>query len=141
MDSKAWKDVQDRIWACELCRNHGRIACDIRQQTEAPCRDIKLLLVGIAPPYVTGVAQKIRARSATNDPDDNLRKLFVLATLPFSWEGLLARGVFLIHSVKCAIIPKDRHQNPPHDVVDTCASPHFVEEVKLIRPQRVVTFG
>ncbi|MGH9783174.1 MAG: uracil-DNA glycosylase family protein [Terriglobia bacterium] len=141
MDMDAWNDVQDRIWSCEICRAHPRVACDIRQRTEAPSHDVRLLLVGVAPPYVKGVTSKTLARSATNDRGDNLRKYFVLATLPFPWEGLLARGMFLIHGVKCAITPKDRHQNPPNDVVDACAPLHFVEEVKPIRPPRVVVFG
>jgi uracil-DNA glycosylase len=84
---------------------------------------------------------KTRARSATNHADDNLRKLFILATLPGSWDALLARGLFLIHSVKCAITLKDGHQNPPDDVVNACAPPHFVQEVGLLRPPRVVAFG
>lgn len=137
----AWNNLQGRIRACELCRGHARVACDIRQETDAPDHHVKLLLVGIAPPYVRGVTQKSRARSATNHPDDNLRKLFILATLRFPWNDLLARGMFLIHSVKCAIVPKDRHQNPPVPVVDACAARHFVEELKLIRPPRVVAFG
>ena len=141
IDTIAWRTVQDAIWACEVCRGHRRVACDIRQQTGAPDQDVKLLLVGIAPPYVAGTVQKTRARSATNHPDDNLRKLFILATLPGTWEDLLARGLFLIHSVKCAITVEDRHQNPPDHVVDACAPPHFVQEVKLMRPPRVVVFG
>jgi uracil-DNA glycosylase len=141
IDGTAWQTAQDTIWACELCRDHKRVACNIRQQTEVPARDLKLLLVGIAPPYVSGVLQKTRARSATNQPDDNLRKLFILATIPGAWEDLLARGLFLIHSVKCAITVEDRHQNPPDDVVDACALPHFVQEVTLMRPPRVVVFG
>ena len=140
-DTNAWRTVQHAIWACEMCRSHKRIACDIRQQTEAPARDVKLLLVGIAPPYVAGIGQKTQARSATSHFDDDLRKLFILATLAGTWEGLLDRGLFLIHSVKCAITVEDRHQNPPDDVVDVCAPPHFVQEVKLIRPPRVVVFG
>ena len=141
IDSTAWKRVQDTIWACELCRDHGHVACDIRQQTETPVQNVKLLLVGIAPPYVPGIVQKTPARSATNHPDDNLRKLFILATLPGAWEDLLARGLFLIHSVKCAVTRKEGHQNPPDEVVDACASPHFDQRVKLIRPPRVVVFG
>lgn len=118
-----------------------RVARDIRQQTDTPAQAVKLLLVGIAPPYVAGVTGKVLALSATVDPNDNLRKLFILSTLATSWESLLARGMFLIHSVKCAITPKDGHQNPPDKVVDACAPPHFVNEVEFIRPQRVVAFG
>ena len=141
IDAADWRTIQGTIWACELCRDHKRVACSIRQQTEAPAEDVKLLLVGIAPPYVSGIVQKARARSATNHPDDNLRKLFTLTTLPGAWEDLLARGLFLIHSVKRAITVEDRHQNSPDDVVDTCALLHFVQEVKLMRPPRVVVFG
>jgi uracil-DNA glycosylase len=135
-----WKDIQDRVWSCDLCRAQIRVALNIRQQTEVPAQAVKLLLVGIAPPYVDGVTEKVPALSATNDPKDNLRR-FILATLVTSWESLLAQGLFLIHSVKCAITLKDGHQNPPDKVVDACASHHFVEEIKLMRPQRVVAFG
>jgi len=136
-----WRTIQDAIWACEACRHHGRVACNIRQQTDALVRQVKLLLIGIAPPFEEGVVVKTPARSATNHADDNLRKLFILATLPASWEDLLARGLFIIHSVKCAIARKDGHQNPPDDVVNTCTPPHFVQEVQLLRPPRVVAFG
>jgi hypothetical protein len=136
-----WKDIQGRVWTCDLCQAQIRVAQNIRQQTEAPAQVVKLLLVGIAPPYVPGVTEKIQALSATNDPDDNLRKRFILATLVASWESLLAQGLFLIHSVKCAITRKDAHQNPPNKVVVLCAMPHFVNEIEFIRPQRVVVFG
>lgn len=141
VDPKTWQTLQDKIWECELCRQQGRVACNIRQQTEAPARDIKLLLVGIAPPYLEGIVEKTRARSATNNPNDNLRKLFILATLHGRWEDLLCQGLFLIHGVKCAITEQDRHQNPPDDVVDACAALHLVEEVMLLRPPRVLAFG
>jgi uracil-DNA glycosylase len=104
-------------------------------------RPVKLLLVGVAPPVEEGVEVKTIARSATNHAEDNLRNLFILATLPRSWEDLLARGLFLVHSVKCAITVKDRHQNPPDPVVNACAPPHFVQELRLLRPPRVIIFG
>ena len=105
-----WSEVQGRIWDCELCREHGRVACVIRQQTEAPPRHVKLMLIGVAPPYTSGVETKSVADSATNDDDDNLRKLFVEATLGLPWATLVDRGLFLSHAVKCAIRPNDRHQ-------------------------------
>jgi hypothetical protein len=141
IDTVSWKMVQDAIWACEACRHHGRVACNIRQQTDSPVRSLKLLLVGIAPPIMEGIIQKTRALSATNNPDDNLRKRFILATLRGPWEDLLSQGLFLVHSVKCAIREKDRHQNPPDDVVDACAPPHFIQEYLLLHPPRVVVFG
>src|SRR2546427_7521045 len=113
VDVKAWKSVQDGIWACELCRKQPRVACDQRQKAEAPGRNVKLLLVGVAPPHAEGITTKTQARSATNNLDDNLRKFFILASLPLTWEDLLSRGMLLIHAVKCAITPKDRHQDPP----------------------------
>ena len=85
--------------------------------------------------------RKIPAKSATNNAADNLRSLFILETLHLSWNELLTRGLFLVHSVKCAIIPEDHHQNPPDDVVDTCAPRHFGEELKFIQPPRIVAFG
>lgn len=136
----AWEDVQKTIWACESCHGHPRVSCNTRQHTQAPNQRIKLLLVGIAPPYTKQVQMKTVAKSATNDPSDNLRR-FVLDVLGLPWHELLARGLFLIHSVKCAIIPKDRHQNPPSDVVDVCAPPHFGKELQIIQPTRIVAFG
>ncbi len=144
-DTVSWKRIQDAIWACEACRHHElrhpeRVAYNIRQQTDAPVQRVKLRLVGIAPPFIEGIVQKTRALSATNNPDDNLRR-FILATLPGPWENLLSQGLFLVHSVKCAITEKDRHQNPPDDVVDACAPRHFIQEFLLLRPPRVVVFG
>ena len=49
VDPVAWKSVQDAIWACK--------------QTDPPPRRVKLLLVGIAPPFEAGIAVKTRARS------------------------------------------------------------------------------
>lgn len=141
VDAVSWAKIQAAIWACEACRSHDRVACNIRQQTNSPSRPVKLLLIGVAPPFEEGVEAKTIARSATNHPGDNLRRLFILATLPGSWEDLLTRGLFLVHSVKCAITVKDHHQNPPDPVVNACAPPHFVQEIQLLRPPRVVAFG
>lgn len=136
-----WSEVQGRIWICELCREHERVACAIRQRTEAPKRPLKLMLIGVAPPYMKEVKTKSVAKSATNNDDDNLRKLFVVATLGLSWADLLDRGLFLVHAVKCAIVPKDRHQNPPDEVVDACAPLYFADELKLTMPTRIVALG
>jgi hypothetical protein len=134
-DVKKWSEVQGRVWSCELCRAHERVACNIRQWTEAPNCSVKLMLIGVAPPYVRGITTKSVAKSATNDDDDNLRKFFVMATLGLSWDALLDRGLFLVHGVKCAIVPKDRHQNPPDDVVDACAPLHLA-----YRPINILTY-
>jgi uracil-DNA glycosylase len=136
----AWNEVQARIWRCELCRRLDRVACDIRQRTEGPAQPVKLMLVGVAPPHVNGVTTQAVANSATNDLNDNLR-LFVEDALGVSWSDLLERGLFLIHGVKCAIVPERGHQNPPNGVVDTCASRHFADEIRLTRPSGVVVFG
>lgn len=139
-DIVAWNEIQGRIWCCERCPGHERVACNIRQCTEGPSQPVKLMLVGVAPPYVAGVATRTFANSATNDANDNLRG-FILAALGGPWDDLLARGLFLIHSVKCAIVPKDGHQNPPGDVVDVCVPPHLAREIQLTRPPAVVVFG
>ena len=49
--------------------------------------------------------------------------------------------MFLVHGVKCAITLKDRHQNPPDQVVNVCAPPHFAQEMVLLRPPRIVAYG
>ena len=99
------------------------------------------MLIGVAPPYVRGVPTKTVAKSATNNEDDNLRRFFVVPTLRLSWVDLLDRGLFLVHGVKCAIVPKDRHQDPPDDVVDACSPLHLATELKLTRPPRIVALG
>ena len=135
-----WNEIQRRIWDCDLCVDNKRVACNIRQQTEAPVRPVKLILIGVAPPYVKNIQTKAVAKSAINDPKDNLRT-FVQTALSCPWETLLERGLYLIHGVKCAIVPENRHQNPPTDVIDACAPPHFVQEILITRPSTVVVFG
>ena len=140
LDIKKWNEIQETIWRCELCGENKRVACNIRQQTESPMRPVKLMLLGVAPPHVAGVETKTIARSATNNPEDNLRA-FMNSDVRDSWDDLLERGLFLVHGVKCAITPEDRHQNPPVHVIDDCAPPHFVQEILLIKPSAVVVFG
>jgi hypothetical protein len=94
----------------------------------------------VAPPYANGIETRTVANSATNNPNDNLRA-FILTVLDRPWEALLARGLYIVHGVKCAIVPKDRHQNPPDDVIDTCAPHHFIREILLTQPHTVVVFG
>ena len=139
-DISIWNEIQERIWSCDRCLNNDRVAWKIRQRTEAPSQPVKLMLVGVAPPHVNGVTTKTLANSATNDPNDNLRA-FVVAALGDPWETLFARGLYLIHAVKCAIVPKDGHQNPPHDVIEACAPHHFVQEILLTQPSAIVVFG
>lgn len=138
-----WEDIQRKIWSCEICRGHERAACNLRQQTEEPEREVTLLLVGIAPPFMKDISEKTQSKSATNNPDDRLRK-FVLRTLGLSWEELKNRGLFFVHSVKCGIFPtndKYKKQNPPIEIVNACSPLHLREELEFIRPPRIVAFG
>ena len=135
-----WEEIQKRIWNCTLCERHERVSCNTRQHTEQPVREVKVLLVGIAPPFAGRVQEKTAAKSATNDPGDNLRQ-FVERALGESWEELLGWGLFLVHIVKCAIVPEAGHQNPPDAVVDACAPLHLGQEIRRVRPARVVAFG
>ena len=81
------------------------------------------------------------AKSATNDPGDNLRQ-FIEAAAALRWDDLIAKGAFLIHAVKCAIVPdEDGFQNPPNDVIDRCCSVGFADELQLLRPARIVALG
>lgn len=58
------------------------------------------------------------------------------------WDDLIAKGAFLIHAVKCAIVlDEEGFQNPPNDVVDRCCSVGFADELQLLRPARVVALG
>ncbi|MBX3332243.1 MAG: hypothetical protein KF722_17725 [Nitrospira sp.] len=43
--------------------------------------------------------------------------------------------------MRCAITKQERYQNPPDDVVDACAPPHFIQGVLLLRLPQVVVFG
>ena len=136
----AWQVIQQNIWNCSACEHIPRVVLNIRQQTDLPVLPTKLLIIGIAPPYRDGVSEKIRAKSATNDPEDNLRK-FLEASLQLSYRELSERGLTILHAAKCAIRPKDRHQNPPHGVVENCAPRHFTLEFLKLMPQVVVSLG
>ncbi len=137
----SWEEIQRAIWDCEACGGHPRVAIQIRQQTVAPTIPVAILLVGLAPPHEEGVCVRKAARSATNDPTDNLR-LFVEGTLTQRWDDLASKGLFLIHAVKCAIVPDAwGSQNPPRRVVDRCGPVGFAREFGLLRPPRVVTLG
>jgi hypothetical protein len=133
--------LQKRIWTCDACLGHPRVQLTIRQQTPAPAVPVRLLLVGVAPPYESGVCVRKVANSATNNPDDDLR-IFIEKTLYRSWDDLVAKGLFLIHAVKCAIIPDEKgFQNPPNPVIDRCTPDHFAVEFELVNAPRVVVFG
>ena len=70
----SWEEIQTRIWKCEICKGHPRVKINIRQQTPSPSKPLAFLLVGVAPPYQGCSSDRIVAKSATNDPGDNLRK-------------------------------------------------------------------
>lgn len=137
-----WDDIQKRIWKCEKCVGNCRVQLANRQKTPAPTVSVRLLLVGIAPPHNPNAGSaRIVAKSATNDPDDNLRT-FVTETLCRPWDDLVAMGLFLIHSTKCAIVPdKDGYQDPPVHVVDLCSPQHFAAEFEFVNASQVVAFG
>ena len=136
-----WETIQAGVWACERCATNPRVALKIRQRTESQDTSVSLLLVGLAPPYEDAISERRVARSATNDPADNVR-LFIEETLAKSWDELRGNGLFLIHAVKCAIVPNaDGSQNPPAPVVDCCNPVGFGPEFQSLRPPRVVTLG
>ncbi|MBI2878116.1 MAG: hypothetical protein HYY19_00140 [Candidatus Rokubacteria bacterium] len=136
-----WDEIQRRIWECEACRGQPRVAIKIRQQTAAPAIHVAVLFVGVAPPHEGGVCVRTRAKSATNDPSDNLRT-FIEEAAASRWDDLIAKGAFRIHAVKCAIIADDDgFQNPPNPVVDCCSPVGFVDEFQILRPARTVTLG
>jgi hypothetical protein len=136
-----WEAMQKRIWSCEACKGYERVQVNVRQQTPMPVMPVRLLLVGIAPPDQGSPAIRTTAKSATNDPDDKLRQ-FIEEASALAWEDLIAKRVFLIHAVKCAIVPEaDGFQNPPKDVVDRRIPIGFLDELLILQPPRVVTFG
>jgi len=140
-DVAPWEWIQTKIWDCERCATNPRVALKIRQRTISPKMFVSLLLVGLAPPHEAGVFVRKVAKSATNDPSDNVR-LFVEETLAQPWDALTCKGLFFIHAVKCAIVP-DAHgsQDPPPPVVDCCNAVGFAPEFQSLRPPRVVTLG
>jgi uracil-DNA glycosylase len=136
-----WQAIQERIWACEACKGHARVEINVRQQTPAPTMPIALLFVGIAPPDQGSPGIRTAAKSATNDPGDNLRK-FIEAAAVSRWDDLIADHAFLIHAVKCAIVPDEEgFQNPPNEVVDRCCPVGFADELLSLRPARIVALG
>ena len=136
-----WEEIQRKIRDCDACRAHPRVAIKIRQQTVPPNTSVALLLVGLAPPYEDGVSAPKVANSATNNPSDKLR-LFFEKTLARPWDELTGRGLFLVHAVKCAIVPNAQgSQNPPTGVLACCSPVGFAPEFRSLRPPRVVTLG
>lgn len=137
----SWETIQTKIWHCEKCATNPRVALNIRQRTPSPGICVSLLLVGLAPPHEDDISERKVAKSATNDPTDNIR-VFVEETLAKSWAELAAKGLLLIHAAKCAIVPNaDGSQNPPPPVVDCCNPVGFAPELRALRPPRVVTLG
>lgn len=137
----AWDAIQERIWACAACKGHERVQINVRRQTPAPVMPVSVLFVGIAPPDQGSPAVRTNAKSATNDPEDNLRK-FVEEAAALTWDDLIAKRAFLIHAVKCAIVPdSEGFQNPPNDVVDRCSPVGFADELRFLQPARIVAFG
>ncbi len=135
-----WREIQQNIWECNACKGIARVELNIRQQTELARTPTKLLVVGIAPPYMEGITRKVAAKSATNAPEDNFRN-FIETVLKLPWDVLTGNGLAFLHAVKCAIHPEDRHQNPPHGVVEACAPRHFYREFLELRPKAVASFG
>lgn len=137
-----WREVQKRIWLCDKCNGNPRVECHLRQQTNvSDVGPVRLLVIAIAPPFQRGLRDKTIASSALNNPQDKLR-LFVERTLEKPWPNLIDQGLFLLHSVKCAIVPdKDGFQNPPNKVVDLCASEYLSEEIHIMRPAVVLALG
>ena len=137
-----WEEIQKRIWMCNNCVAYPRVERNLRQQTEVPTeRPVRLLIVAVAPPFEPGKVCKTKAMSATNNPRDKLR-LFVEESLQLSWPELVRRGLFLLHPVKCAIIPNsDGYQNPENKVVDACVSDHLINEIRMTRPPIILALG
>jgi uracil-DNA glycosylase len=135
-----WQIIQQSIWNCSACQNIPRVSPNIRQQTDPPRTLTKLLVIGIAPPYQEGVCEKIRAKSATNDSNDDLRR-FLETYLQLPYDTLTERGLAVLHAAKCAIQPKAQHQNPPHGVVENCSPRHFTLEFHELKPPVVLSLG
>lgn len=137
-----WEEVQKQIWLCDKCKNNPRVECHLRQQTNATdVRPVRLLIIAIAPPFRRGLTDKAIAASALNDSQDNLR-LFIERFLDKPWSNLTNQGVFLLHSVKCAIVPDNYgFQDPPNEVVDLCASAYLSKEIQIIRPAVILALG
>src|SRR5438034_1042107 len=128
-----WEAIQKRIWSCEACKGNERVQIKVRQQTPRPVIPAPLLFVGIAPPDQGNPAVRTNAKSATNDPEDNLRK-FIEEAAALSWDDLVAKRASLIHAVKCAIVPdSEGFQKPTNDVVDRCSPIGFADELRFLQ--------
>lgn len=139
--SKQWLGIQKSIWDCSACKDDHRVELNIRQQTDPPSRQTKLLVVAVAPPHKPGIYQQSKANSVTNDPEDKIRS-FLVKTLELSWDELLERGLTVLHAVKCAIKPnKGGFQGPPPKIVSICAEKYFSKEFLLLQPAAIITLG
>jgi uracil-DNA glycosylase len=139
--SMSWLAIQARVWSCNACQGHPRVHTNIRQQTQAATRLIRLLFIGVAPPAQGSPATRTTAKSATNDPEDKLRR-FIESAAGVAWDDLAAHGTFLIHAVKCPIAPDaGGFQNPPNDVIDRCSQIGSVDELRCFQPACIVAFG
>ena len=127
-----WRRIQKAVWDCAVCAGNPRVEMNLRQQTDVPMVPPKLLIVALAPPFAA-VAERRAARSVTNNPEDPLRR-FLEASLGSPWEILCARGLAVLHAVKCGIVPTpEGFQNPPREIVDACASNHLAAELGEVR--------
>ncbi len=136
-----WQHLQETVWSCTTCAGRARVAIDVRQQTDPPSRPrTRLLVVSLAPPFKKAVG-RTQADSATNNPDDVLRR-FLEGALRRRWDELLHSGVALLHAMKCAVVPDSQgFQNPPPEAVDLCAPRHLAQEILVLRPNVVTTLG
>jgi len=135
-----WQRIQEAVWTCTACRDDRRVATKVRQRTGPPPLPIRLLVISLAPPFKHAHVQTL-ADSATNNPRDPLR-LFLESTLARAWRETTDNGIALLHAVKCAITPdNDGFQNPPGDVVDTCAPRHLAREINALQPPVIATLG
>src|SRR6266566_1967274 len=116
-----WDTVQHSIWRCATCEADPRVALDVRQQTESPARPVSLLIVTLAPPFVTA-RRRSRAASATSNPRDAVRR-FIEDALGAPTPGFRAER----HQAVCR-----RHHGPhglprartsPRNVLEPSASP------------------
>src|SRR5690349_10732310 len=84
MSMTPWESIQERIWKCEACNGNRRVQLNIRQQTPYPVLPVDLLFIGIAPPSCGEPIIRTIAKSATNDPKDNLRQ-FIEESITMTW--------------------------------------------------------
>jgi hypothetical protein len=145
------RDFLDRLENCEDCRKFGKHYEDIlsfRPKASIVfhaydiCKpsDIKNLFIAEAPPW-----KEPKYFYNTEIEAGALRKgLFDQLEIKDKYYGkrgleVFSKECFLVDTIKCRL--KKTHSNPPSRVLANCAERFLLDEIKSLKPNRIITLG